>query len=66
MALDSFAKRASVPGVGRPWMRSQAPNSTPDVTWRASAGLAYGGNGIEVPGIPTLPPGTLALVGVGR
>ena len=41
MALDTAAKRFAVAGVGRPWMRSQKPNSAKDVAWRVSTGQAY-------------------------
>jgi len=41
MALDSAAKRAAVPGVGRPWMRSQQFDSGKGRAWRASVGNAY-------------------------
>lgn len=41
MALDTAAKRWAVPGVGRPWMRSNLPNTAKDETWRPGAGNAY-------------------------
>ncbi len=43
MAIDSKEKRASVIGVGRPYLRDKFPVTAPgDVQWRASSGLAYG------------------------
>lgn len=50
MALDSKEKRASVIGVGRPWMRDKFPVATPDEQWRATSGLTYGGNALT-PGV---------------
>lgn len=41
MALDTAAKRWAVPGVGRPWMRSNLPNTAKDEAWRPGAGNAY-------------------------
>ncbi len=41
MALDSAAKRQSVPGAGRPWMRGQLPSVGKGREWRSSAGLSY-------------------------
>lgn len=46
MALDSKEKRASVIGVGRPWLRDKFPVATPDEQWRATTGLTYGGNAL--------------------
>ena len=46
MALDSKPKRASVPGVGRPWMRLHEIDVTLDQGWRQNSGLAYGGNNV--------------------
>ncbi len=46
MAIDSAEKRQSVPGVGRPWMRSQFPVATPDEQWRAGVANSYGGNAL--------------------
>ena len=45
MALDSKAKRASIPGVGRPWYRTKQPAAN-SVAWRIASGNAYGGNAI--------------------
>ena len=42
MAIDSKEKRASVIGVGRPYLRDKFPIASPDPQWRASSGLAYG------------------------
>ena len=50
MAIDDKEKRASVIGVGRPWMRTKFPVATPDEEWRASSGNSYGGNALS----PTL------------
>ncbi len=47
MALDSKEKRASVIGVGRPWMRDKFPIATPDEQWRATSGLTYGSNALS-------------------
>jgi len=41
MALDTAQKRAAVPGVGRPWMRSISPDSGKGREWRSSVGLSY-------------------------
>lgn len=45
MALDTRTKRASVIGVGRPYLRTKEPG-TIDVVWRASSGNATGINAI--------------------
>jgi hypothetical protein len=45
MALDTKAKRASVPGVGRPWYRTKQPASNSQA-WRIASGNAYGGNSL--------------------
>jgi len=68
MALDSKAKRAAVPGVGRPWMRSQYQDVTLGRAARASIGNAYPVANFQAPGpAPTGPPvGTLTTMGVGR
>jgi hypothetical protein len=47
MAIDSASKRASVPGVARPWMRSHWPG-TKDAAWRHSVGNSYAGVAGEV------------------
>ena len=44
MALDSFAKRVSATGVGRPWMRSTSPNAPMSQSWRQAVGNIYSGN----------------------
>jgi len=41
MALDSAAKRAAVPGVGRPWMRSIVPDAAAGSAWRATVANVY-------------------------
>ena len=41
MAIDTSQKRASVVGVGRPWIRSTYPNATQDILWRSSVGNIY-------------------------
>jgi len=43
MALDSIAKRASVAGVGRPYLRKHLIDGTKGAGWRANSGLAYAG-----------------------
>lgn len=48
MSLDSKEKRASIFGVGRPWMRDMFPVAAPDEEWRISCGNAYGGNALSV------------------
>ncbi len=48
MAIDSKEKRASVIGVGRPYLRDKFPIATPDPQWRASSGLSYGAYIISV------------------
>jgi hypothetical protein len=45
MSIDTREKRASVPGVGRPWMRDKLPG-TADAAWRRASGNAYSGNAI--------------------
>lgn len=54
MALDTAAKRASVPGVGRPWMRGITPDATKPEAWRHSVGNTYAGFSFSAPvvGIP--------------
>lgn len=49
MALDSAQKRQAVPGVGRPWLRSQFPEATPTREWRASVGNSYPVANFEAP-----------------
>ena len=57
MALDSTAKRAAVPGVGRPWMRGQLPENAKGREWRSSVGLSYPVANFEgAPPAPTGPP----------
>ena len=46
MALDTAIKRASVPGVGRPWSRGVKPDAAHGLPWRYMVGNAY--NGSEV------------------
>ncbi len=46
MAIDTKEKRASVIGVGRPYLRDKFPIAAPDQEWRVSSGLAYGGNAL--------------------
>lgn len=41
MPIDTRAKRASVFGVGRPWMRNTEPDVTTPEAWRLSVGHAY-------------------------
>lgn len=41
MALDSKQKRMAVPGVGRPWLRSNYSDTAKDGPWRASVGNVY-------------------------
>lgn len=48
MALNFKQNRFSVPGVGRPWLRSQRTHEK-NVRWRMSVGLAYAGNAISGP-----------------
>jgi len=43
MAIDTAAKRMSIPGVGRPWMRGQRFDAALGVGWRQSAGNGYAG-----------------------
>ena len=68
MALDSKAKRFAVPGVARPWMRTQYPDAALGREARASIGNAYPVANFQAPGPePTGPPvGTLTMMGVGR
>lgn len=46
MAIDSVNKRASVPGAGRPFLRSNWPDATKGKAWRYSVGNAW--YGVEV------------------
>ena len=41
--IDTAQKRFSVPGVGRPFMRSQFPVAAKGIAWRVSVGLTYSG-----------------------
>ncbi len=43
MAIDTAQKRHAVPGVGRPFMRSQLPVAAKNAGWRASVGLSFTG-----------------------
>lgn len=49
MAIDTAEKRMNVVGVGRPWNRRVFPIATPDVQWKASVGMSWGANGLEIP-----------------
>ncbi len=49
MAIDTKEKRASVLGVGRPWIRDKFPVAAKDEEWRISSGNAYGGNALSPP-----------------
>lgn len=42
--IDTRSKRASVLGVGRPWMRSKEPDAIKGTFWRAATGNVYNGN----------------------
>lgn len=67
MAIDTREKRASVPGVGRPWMRGKNPDGTKVAGWRAASGNAYSGNAFGAPAVSgaSKPPSGLGLLGVG-
>ncbi len=54
MAIDTKEKRASIIGVGRPWIRDKFPVSGKDAEWRASSGNTYGGNAFSA-AVPTGP-----------
>lgn len=63
MAIDTVNKRASIPGVGRPWMRSKWPDANKDQAWRAAVGNAWAGAVIlTVAPVLSLP----TAVGTGR
>jgi len=42
MAIDTREKRASVLGVGRPWMNTKEPGAV-DQLWRHASGMSYAG-----------------------
>ena len=72
MALDTAQKRAAVPGVARPWMRSISPDVGKGREWRASAGLSYPVANFQAPAGPTAarlllinPPGLDGGLGTG-
>ena len=44
MAIDSFQKRTSASGVGRPYLRATYPTGVINQAWRMSAGNTYSGN----------------------
>jgi hypothetical protein len=48
MSIDSAAKRASIPGVARPWHRTTWPDSAKGEGWRHSVGNSYAGVADEV------------------
>lgn len=48
MAIDSRKKRASVPGVGRPFMRGKFPG-TIDEGWRHGSANSYAGTVLSPP-----------------
>ena len=50
MAMDSARKRKAVPGVLRPWMRSNGNDATVGREWRASIGGAYPVANFQAPG----------------
>jgi len=54
MAIDTREKRMSVPGVGRPWMRSHH-TETIDEQWRLGIGNIYNGNSIELVSVVSIP-----------
>jgi len=49
-AIDSEAKRKAIPGVARPWMRSQGNDGSAGRAWRASSGNAYPVANFQAPG----------------
>jgi len=51
MALDSAAKRSSVTGVGRPWLRSLTVDAAKGEPWRHSVGNAYAAYTLQAPGL---------------
>ncbi len=52
MAIDTRVKRASVMGVGRPWMRSVQPDALKGVQWRRTVGNTYAGDDSIIPSMP--------------
>ncbi|MCZ6898275.1 MAG: hypothetical protein O7D95_06185 [Betaproteobacteria bacterium] len=62
MAIDSREKRQSVPGVGRPYMRSHQ-TATIDEQWRLGVGNVYNGNALSPPAAGIV--SSLMLMGVG-
>lgn len=53
MALDTAAKRRSVPGVGRPWLRSHLNDASAGSAWRINSGNAYAGVTLAAPAAAT-------------
>jgi len=49
MAIDTAEKRQGASGVGRTYLRSKFPQTTPDEEWRLTTGHAYGGNVLSPP-----------------
>ena len=49
MAIDTRSKRASVLGVGRPYMRGKNPDAAKDQAWRMATGNVYNGNALGAP-----------------
>ena len=47
MAIDTTEKRYNIVGVGRPYLRTQFPQTTPDEEWRVAIGNAYSGNALS-------------------
>ena len=47
MAIDSGQKRGSIPGCGRPWLRTTAATGLFDEQWRLGVGNIYAGNALS-------------------
>ena len=47
MAIDTAEKRQGISGVGRTYLRSKFPQTTPDEEWRHTTGHSYGGNALS-------------------
>ncbi len=59
--INTREKRASVLGVGRPWMRNKEPSTDKDQEWRMATANTYGGNPLAAGGstVPVLDEGML-------
>ncbi len=63
MAIDTAQKRASVVGVGRPWLRGIVPTAAKDEPWRHTVGNVYAGFNLDnIGGAPPTADGRMTTI----